>query len=429
MIRGKFAVLGTEGAGKSVLISRFFHQLPQITKLTTKVQNYNLLVSAENNHSDDMFRQHTIEICHGSNTMINLEISDYSGKMLCNATGDCPNYQKLCSSIYSADVLYVLVDGSLFLVDSTEKRIKNLKRKCARFITPFLSGYAEKNDNKEPMTIFVVTKCQQVLAQIPLQNVHGILKQVFNNAFDSENTGKTEPYTICLDTSTDTAVHIPFLTGMYYLLYQFGLELKAWEDRENQVLSEKISNRQRMIWDNEQRNFISKALNKRQMQQYEAEISAFRREKAHNTSTCKSHSVWQHIPIMKSILEAQLWDNREYMVTDFRKGVLPIAIKEPPKKKTHKRQKYSVGGAILAIVLGFFSAGRLLIIGPIAVGYYFSKRKWIYSILLILVQIRTLLLLRGELAYSKGVFIFWIIAECLLTLLNFVPKESTNKKQ
>lgn len=223
MVNGRFVMLGTDNTEKSGLISAFYQQLSDHTVFTAQSQLSSPIQYTPFAGNDEISSMHTFAMCFENNAMVRIELTDFSEQFLNTFRNDLPEYSAYVNSIHSADVVYILIDGSHFLTDSIDMCVKNLKRKCARFITPLLASSVdldeENSDDKLNQTIiFLVTKSQRLLPRYTPSDLNQILKQAFNNLFDIENQGHAEPYTVCVLAQEARLSHVICLQTMSYAI-------------------------------------------------------------------------------------------------------------------------------------------------------------------------------------------------------------------
>lgn len=129
MVNGRFVMLGTDNTEKSGLISAFYQQLSDHTVFTAQSQLSSPIQYTPFAGNDEISSMHTFAMCFENNAMVRIELTDFSEQFLNTFRNDLPEYSAYVNSIHSADVVYILIDGSHFLTDSIDMCVKNLKRK------------------------------------------------------------------------------------------------------------------------------------------------------------------------------------------------------------------------------------------------------------------------------------------------------------
>ena len=390
MITGRFAILGTENAGKSALLASFPERINRTSNLMVRVRN-DCPVIGMAGQDTGFFQDRTFDVYRGDTGIISVQIADYSGGMLRNKP-DSSAYMALSDSINRSDVLFILVDGELFCGNSTEDKLRKVKRKCARIITPYISGYSTQNNGLPPKVVFVVTKSRLLFSrsQTTMQEILKILKETFSFAFDSEDRNALQPYTVCVDTSdVDSSVPIPFLTGMYYVLHKYAELLTRKSEADKQHYLAKIADNERVIWKNEEMNIVSRKLRESQTKELRTANAALRNEMYQKEAEFKNHSVWNCQAVIRGTLQDELRNYYRFLVSDYTKGDLDIVLTIETKVQKSKSsgswnfQKPTGKEIAIAVVFALFN-----VIGIAGVAVYAQKKN--HSVCLIIVGLEFL---------------------------------------
>ena len=316
----RFMLLGTENSGKSEILSSFYQRMKK-SKVFQIFSKHAVRYEKGNQFSKNMLVEDIFQINYGNKPFININIMDYPGKII--SSYDSGLISELTAKIYCADVLCVLVDGILFMEKEKEERRNRINMRCVRYVNPIIMEYYQRNQN--PCVIFAVTKRRKALKYCRKSEILEILRQSFSYLFDYQNTGKKEPYAVFTDINKpDTVINL-FLLGIYVHMYQYGEQMREKINAEN----EKLEKRKTYLknWLREyNRGLVTFLINRKQIGSYEKELKDVNHKIEENKRNLITAAVFLEMKVVRQNLEKGLGRYYRYLITDFRKGTVPLYI-------------------------------------------------------------------------------------------------------
>lgn len=247
----RFTALGMSGSGKTCYILGMYYDmcvgrngftLVTDNAMASKLERWMDIID---NCSSGMDRfpagtpaseviDYSFKLCHNNMDIMSFDWSDYAGGALRQKEENPEVFDKLQKSIGSSTALYIFVDGEYFCDESPDKRIKNVKRKCAAIINPYIKKFYDTHNGKLPPIIFVVTKTDLCRKYVTNNDIVSVIKESFSLVFapnvktfitgvslgsnlsDDDYRGEVDPVNI----------HIPFFIGIFYEFYHWYIAYK-----------------------------------------------------------------------------------------------------------------------------------------------------------------------------------------------------------
>lgn len=249
----RFTALGMSGSGKTCYILGMYYDmcvgrngftLVTDNAMASKLERWMDIID---NCSSGMDRfpagtpaseviDYSFKLCHNNMDIMSFDWSDYAGGALRQKEENPEVFDKLQKSIESSTALYIFVDGEYFCDESPDKRMRNVKRKCAAIINPYIKTFYDTHNKSLPPIIFVVTKSDLCRKYVTNDEVVSVIKESFSPVFapnvntfitgvslginisDDDYKGEVEPVNI----------HIPFFIGIFY---EFYIRYIAYKDK------------------------------------------------------------------------------------------------------------------------------------------------------------------------------------------------------
>lgn len=237
----KFTAIGLSGSGKTCYIMGLYDQM------STGVNGFNLITTnnranqledmldiLDNTKGQDRFPSGTtlnkIEpyqfiLTYKTQAIMAVDWIDYGGNILHDkgeSVGDV--YTEIEKSIEQSSALYIFIDGNLLCFEDTEAKVRQVSRRCARKINPYIVEFSQKHDDCLPPVIFVITKSDLCAPYIRDDELNRVIEACFSNVYlgnydvyitavsygahisDNNYSGDAEP----------NMMYLPFLLGMYH---------------------------------------------------------------------------------------------------------------------------------------------------------------------------------------------------------------------
>lgn len=157
---------------------------------------------------------------------------DYGGGTLRERENNPEAYQALLESIRQSPVLYVFLDGKLLCQESSETKIKEVKKNI-RTINDFLMEYSEHHQDDMLPIVFVITKADMCADYVDDNDITSIMRECFSflmtKGIRFYVTMATLGKNIAEDDykgEADPKMHIPIFLGIYHTFLNFCFALK-----------------------------------------------------------------------------------------------------------------------------------------------------------------------------------------------------------
>lgn len=211
----QFTALGLSGSGKTCFMAGMYYKMTGgVSGYTLKADDddsvsltayYEQMTNAQigadrfpggTNQSTD----YSFELQYGYKTLEKFRWVDYAGGTLKSKnTGDAEEYQQLKNDIAKSEVLYIFVDGGLFIDDDVEFASSDSEKieiltdivmdNCSRQINHFLSEYTSERKKLPPIAI-IVTKYDLAVKALGkadnsenMEMLYKVIQRAFNPLF------------------------------------------------------------------------------------------------------------------------------------------------------------------------------------------------------------------------------------------------------
>ena len=266
-----FTTLGLSGSGKTCFMAGMYYKMSagadgytlktgddEALKLTSYYEKMRDRSGTERfPETTNQSSHYTFELQYMYKTIETFQWVDYTGGLLRNKnSSDAEEYQKLKTAIANSEVLYIFVDGSLFLEDDelvsasndkekTEILVDVIQESCARSINHFLSEYAVENQKLPPIAI-VITKSDLAYQAIGKKDkteayyiICNAVKKAFTPLFSTPENMDSElgfstvvgiiPVTLGKNISVNNNsgklrplnMHLPIYVGIYFMMQSY----------------------------------------------------------------------------------------------------------------------------------------------------------------------------------------------------------------
>lgn len=268
MDRRKFTILGETGSGKTCyLLGMYFEMSAGVAGYTVIAENednnrlltqrYEMLNDKSRGASrfpagTDDVQKMNFKLQYAYETIAPFEWVDYPGGFLDTTRRDVNSdqYKEVEKSIDESDVLFICIDGGNLVGSSLQSKIRKIKQKCGKNISPYLGNLKDKLKKKDrnlPPIGMIITKYDLCDSYTDPRELKEIIEEVFAPLFADDDTfvaiipvslgatlqddsyqGELEPLNI----------HLPILLGINFALVDnlyYGRYLieNAKEQRKN----------------------------------------------------------------------------------------------------------------------------------------------------------------------------------------------------
>lgn len=200
MEKTKFTILGEAESGKTCYLLAMYSAMSQsINGYSIVAQDDRLdtdLLDAfyrldDESLSKDRFPAATdqaitylFNLNYAHETIMPFQWIDYPGQVMRDKTSE--DYPKVAQNIRESSTLFICVDGKLLVGDSTERKIKNVRRKCSMTINRYFGKYFEAGGHLPPVGI-ILTKADLFQHDTNEEEIRVILQEAFSPLFVAKN--------------------------------------------------------------------------------------------------------------------------------------------------------------------------------------------------------------------------------------------------
>lgn len=237
----KFTILGETGSGKTCYLLGMYYEMAMgvagynlVTETPEEDQNlsrrYELLKDKSRGQSrfpsgTDSMDKYTFYLQYSYEDILPFDWIDYPGGWLDAKVKDVnsPLIQELNKNIQESSALFICIDGANLLGNNTNKKIRAVKTKCARNISPYLGKFK----GNLPPIVMLVTKYDMCEADTDADEIREIIEEAFESLFERNDifvsvipvslgaTLEDDDYSGDLDPIN---VHLPILMGIDFAL-------------------------------------------------------------------------------------------------------------------------------------------------------------------------------------------------------------------
>ena len=199
MASTKFTILGESLSGKTCYLLAMYSEMSQgINGYSIVAQNDDLdteLIRKFDKLDDetlsvdrfpfanDQVDKYLFNLTHANKTIMSFEWVDYPGGTL-REKGEF--YDEISNNVRDSSTLFICVDGKLLVGDDTERKIRQVKRKCSMTINRCFGKYFEAG-GRLPTVGIILTKADLFMNDTNDDEVCKILQESFSPLFCAEN--------------------------------------------------------------------------------------------------------------------------------------------------------------------------------------------------------------------------------------------------
>lgn len=256
----KFTILGESLSGKTCYLLAMYSEMSQsINGYSIVAQNdrldTELLESFENlddeSISKERFPQRSEQVIeylfnlnYAHKTIMPFKWIDYPGRIMRDKNDE--DYPKVAQNIRESSTLFICVDGELLVGDDTERKIKNVKRKCSMTINRYFGKYFEAGGKLPPVGI-ILTKADLFQHDTNEEEIRKILYEAFSPLFFAENIKiGVIPVTLGENIADDNYsgevdpvnIHLPIFMGIFFALNEQIAAYKYKMDSNNRSIND-----------------------------------------------------------------------------------------------------------------------------------------------------------------------------------------------
>ena len=248
--RRKFTILGETGSGKTCyLLGMYFEMSAGVAGYTVIAEDdnddknltnrYDLLNDKSRGASrfpdpSDSVQKMNFKLQYAYENIVPFEWIDYPGGFLDPKERDTNSeqYKEVEKSINESDIIFICIDGENLVGNNTTQKIRKIKQKCGRRISPYLGNLKDKlkkeNKNKTlPPIGMIVTKYDICAQDTNPDELKEIVEEVFEPLFvDDETFVAIIPVSLGATLQDDSYkgeleplnIHLPILLGINFAL-------------------------------------------------------------------------------------------------------------------------------------------------------------------------------------------------------------------
>lgn len=251
----RFTALGMTSSGKTCYVLGMFYEMSvgirgfrlstendmakELLKWTERLDNTEKGIERfpDGTQLTEM-NDYLFKLSHNNEDILSFDWIDYGGGVL-TLTDETERveevFERIITSMEQSTALYIFLDGDYFCEESYEKKLKNVKRKCSRYISDRIKQFVDTHDNKSLPIVFVVTKIDKCRQYTDNEEVVSIIKEAFSPEFSegytvyitSVSLGKNIAENNYKGEVDPINIHLPFFIGVFYLFMKEIIEIKA----------------------------------------------------------------------------------------------------------------------------------------------------------------------------------------------------------
>lgn len=253
MEKTKFTILGESESGKTCYLLAMYSAMNQSIngysivaqddRLDTELLDSFYRLDDESISKErfpdrtDQATTYLFNLNYAHETIMPFQWIDYPGRIMRDKTD--ADYSKVAQNIRESSTLFICVDGNLLVGDSTERKIRNVKRKCSMMINRYFGKYFEAGGKLPPVGI-ILTKADLFWHNTNDEEILLILQDAFSPLFVAKNIKiGVIPVTLGENIADDNYsgevapvnIHLPIFMGIFFALneqiaaYKYKLEL------------------------------------------------------------------------------------------------------------------------------------------------------------------------------------------------------------
>lgn len=295
-------ILGIEGLGKTSYIKTAFSHL--LNKSDFSIRHYNNK-PIKNSHA---YYHHTCSLYHKEEFVLILTANDYSGSCITNRDDSSVEYTNLKNDLKQADFLLIMIDGKFFSDNSKTSILKNIKRKCVRFINPLLAYCADEHSNDLPFAIFTITNSNAIPKMYSKQDISDIITESFNSVFSENNRS----IILSIDIPNNIAVNIPMYLIIKQAIEKTANNFKTEIEQTNQIIQEKIEVNEAFLKKQDERLILKNPFKIKAVREENDRLNA---QINLNNNTLSTNSIWLQKKLFQSILYDELVKYKENLIS------------------------------------------------------------------------------------------------------------------
>ena len=256
----KFTILGESMSGKTCYLLAMYSEMSQgMDGYSIVAQNDRLdtefLEAFENlddeSISKERFPQRSEQVIeylfnlnYAHKPIMPFKWIDYPGRIMRDKNDE--DYPKVAQNIRESSTLFICVDGELLVGDDTERKIKNVKRKCSMTINRYFGKYFEAGRKLPPVGI-ILTKTDLFQHDTNDEEIRKILYEAFSPLFFAENIKiGVIPVTLGENIADDNYsgevdpinIHLPIFMGIFFALNEQIAAYKYKMDSNNRSIND-----------------------------------------------------------------------------------------------------------------------------------------------------------------------------------------------
>lgn len=268
------ALLGLSGSGKTNFINEAIRDInsffPKIL-----IESHTSMEGTETKDFSDL--SFTLKAYDGVQWDFN--VCDYNGELIKAQESDNVYFPEIKKHFQSSNAWIILLDANYFAFGTKEEIVRLFKRKVARYLSPYISDYAEEHDEKPPELLFVITKADGLLNIFP----QIVIKDIVMEAFESVFTPEYSPMILLSDTTITKSAGLAILT-LFYIRYADELSNRVLKlNNRNHQIEDDVKELGRLIREIEAKKILGKLpANRDKVKSYQGQIESLDMEKGMN---------------------------------------------------------------------------------------------------------------------------------------------------
>ncbi len=236
----RFTAIGLSGSGKTCYVMGMYDQMSigingfnlvttnnrakQLGDMLVKLDENNGMARFPNGTSLNEINDYQFTLTYQGKKIMTFDWMDYGGAILRDMGESAEKYSSLESSIEQSSVVYIFIDGDLLCKEGLDAKIRQVGRRCARYINPFIQKFSAAHEELLPPVVFVITKSDLCAKYLKEGELEKIIEKCFSGVFLNKNsvvyiTSVTLGNNISDDNYSgyaDPDMYIPFFLGLYY---------------------------------------------------------------------------------------------------------------------------------------------------------------------------------------------------------------------
>ena len=273
--------------------------------------------SSSGNWDLDLQHSESTSICNEDDLKYNYErlprnnIKCYKYTELKKRDADIDTYEKRLDDVSNTDYFVIVLGKEFFSIKDDDKLIKELKKKCARIINPYIDHYASAHNSKVCPIIFVISGSEGYYKRFDKEKIVDIFSEALSISFNKE----IHNYIMYNDIRKQNGSSIPIMLCIYDELIKAEKKIRNDFELEKKEIQNRIKSEEEFLdWHD---NRVMKFLSSRKASNARYAIGSLNSELAQREKAFDNNAVKEQKIMFKESLEKELGRNHKCLIYGF----------------------------------------------------------------------------------------------------------------